>query len=119
MDAFEISRRNFLHKLGLTVGAAAAATTGISGSISAPKIDFGLTNEQIDFMTEYDQWMDQFIEVIKVQKQNPDDIENNKRLVELTETSSNWQETLANYMKDENFAKYYMIATERMTKEIE
>ena len=119
MDAFEISRRNFLHKLGLTVGAAAVATTGISGSINHAEMNFGLTTEQLDFMTEYDKWMDDFIEVIRVQRKDSENLENNKKLVELTEISSKWQDTLATYMKDDNFAKYYMIVTERMTKEIE
>jgi precorrin-6B methylase 1 len=119
MDAFEISRRNFLHKLGLTVGAAAVATTGISGTIKHVETDFGLSAEQVDFMTEYDKWMDAFIEVIRKQKIDKDDIENNKRLVALTEMSANWQSTLAEYMQDENFAKYYMVVSERMTKEIE
>lgn len=118
MDAYEISRRNFLHKLGLTVGAAAVATTGISGTISESNLNFGLTEEQVDFMAKYDVWMDEFIEVIRIQKKNADDIENNKKLVELTEQSAEWQETLSNYMKDDNFAKYYMIVTEKMTKEI-
>lgn len=119
MDAFEISRRNFLHKLGLSVGAVALSNNAISGTINQNESQFGMSAEQIDFMTEYDEWMDRFIDVIKVQRQSPDDLENNKKLVALTEISDKWKDQLAGYMKEPNFAQYYMIVTERMTKEIE
>jgi hypothetical protein len=69
-------------------------------------------------MRVYEKWMDEFVEVIRIQKLEHDNLENNKSIVRLSETAKEWQPTLVEFMKDENFAKYYMIVTERMTKEI-
>ena len=62
--------------------------------------------------------MDEFIEVIKIQKVDPDNYENNKDIVKLSEQAKGWQAQLTDYMKDDDFARYYMTVTERMTLEI-
>ena len=59
-----------------------------------------------------------FIEVIKTQKVDPENVANNTKIVELSERAKKWQTQLHDYMNDENFARYYMIASERMTMEI-
>ena len=119
IDAYESSRRNFLMKLGLTVGATFAITTAnLSANILNDKDEFPITPEQKKFMEEYEKWMDEFVQVIRKQKDNPDDYENNKNMVRLSEIAKEWQNELVAYMKDENFAKHYMTATQRMTLEI-
>ncbi len=118
MDGYESTRRTFLRKIGLTVGA--AAVSGVAGAtqIIEDKMQFPLTEEQSAFMQNYDRWMDDFLEVIKERKTNPDGLEVNQRLMVLSQESQAWQPQLIEFMKDANFAKHYMIATERMTNEI-
>jgi hypothetical protein len=66
-------------------------------------------------MQNYERWMDDFIEVIKVQKKDPENLQNNMKIVSLSEEAKQFQAELMGYMEDENFARYYMVATERMT----
>ena len=69
-------------------------------------------------MLKYEKWLDQFHDMAKYQKIDPDHLENNKKLVALSEDAKNWQKQLIEFMKDENFARYYMITTERVTATI-
>jgi hypothetical protein len=77
-----------------------------------------LTEAQQQFMIKYENWLENFREMAKYQKVDPDHIDNNKKLMALSEEAGKWQKELIEYMKDENFARYYMIVTERVTKVI-
>lgn len=118
MDWYEKSRRNFLRKLGLTVGATITTSALLSAEIKDSPEIISLSPEQQSFMDSYEKWMDEFIEVIRTQKADPDNYENNKKIVALSEQAKTWQQTLGQYMADENFSRYYMIKTQRMTMEI-
>lgn len=69
-------------------------------------------------MQQYEEWMDDFIPAIKAQRKKPDDVNAKQSIVKLSQKADGWKSQLENYMKDENFARYYMTVTERMTKEI-
>lgn len=118
MNEYEESRRGFLTKLGLSVGATLVASTKLSAVVLNNKEEFFLTPEQHAFMETYEGWMDEFIPVIHAHRNNQNDLEAKKRIAELSEVAKEWQPQLIEYMKEENFARYYMTATERMTKEI-
>ncbi len=51
----------------------------------------------------------------KFQKTDPDHLENNKKLVALSDEAAKWQKELIEHMKDENFARYFMILTGKVT----
>jgi len=118
MDGYESNRRGFLGKLGLTLGAATLTATGFSATINETKTEFQLTHEQSQFMEKYEKWLDAFHDMAQVQKLDPNNYQNNVRLVELSEEAKTWQKELITYMKDENFARHYMITTERVTNQI-
>ena len=118
MNEYEESRRAFLTKLGLTIGASAVAGEKLSAKVLNNKVEFPLTTEQQQFMDRYEAWMDEFIPVIKNFRANPEDAIAKKRIAQLSEEAETWRVQLIKYMKDDNFARYYMTATERMTKEI-
>lgn len=119
MDGFESTRRDFMRKLGLTLGATlVAGATDIRASVLQNKEEFILQPDQHKFMERYETWMDEFIVVIRRQTTHPLDIDNNRKIVKLSEQAKGWQKQLVDYMKDENFARYYMTASERMTREI-
>lgn len=115
MDGYEDKRRSFLRKLGFTLGATLTASSLISANIIESSQEINITQDQKEFMNHYGKWMDEFIEVIKIQKIDPENIENNKNIVLLSERSKKWQTKLHGYMEDENFARYFMVASERMT----
>lgn len=118
MDPYEDKRRGFLRKLGFSLGATLTATSLISASIADPSTAISITPDQQAFMKTYEKWMDEFIDVIRIQKTDPENVENNKNIVLLSEQSKKWQTRLHGYMTDDNFARYYMTVTERMTLEI-
>jgi hypothetical protein len=118
MEGFEDKRRGFLKTLGLTVGGVMFAGASATAKIVEEKIKFPLSEDEQKFIDMYEVWMDNFIEVIKIQRNDPVNLENNKRIMVLTDESHSWQPQIIKYMKDTNFAKHYMIVSERMTKEI-
>lgn len=118
MDGYESNRRDFLKKLGLISGAAVLTSVGFTGVtevISAQKENIQLTPEQEKFMAVYEKWLEEFHAMAKFQKQDSEHLENNQKLVALSAEASKWQKELIEHMKDENFARYYMIVTERVT----
>ena len=121
MDGYESNRRDFLKKLGLIAGTAALTTVGGSGVmelITDDKEKFKLTAEQQKFMANYEKWLKEFHEMAKFQKIDAEHLENNKKLVAWSEEAKGWQKVLVEHMKDENFARYYMVVTEKITATI-
>ena len=115
MNGYDENRRRFLTKLGMTLGVTLTGSTIVQGA-NAPSAGMrSITAGQKAFMQNYERWMDDFIEVIKFQKKEPDNLENNKKIVALSEEAKLFQKELTGYMQDDNFARYYMVATERMT----
>ena len=117
-NEYEQTRRSFLTKLGLTLGASVVAGEKLSAKVLNDKAEFPLEADQQKLMARYEDWMDEFIPVIKAFRADPNDKEAGRRIAELSEEAESWREELTVFMKDDNFARYYMTATERMTKEI-
>lgn len=115
---YEESRRTFLAKLGLSVGAVAAGTAKLSATVLNDKMEFPLTSEQQDLMNKYEVWMDNFIPAVQAQRKDDEDLIAKARIMELSREAENWRAQLAEFMEDDNFARYYMAATERLTKEV-
>jgi len=118
MNEYEESRRAFLAKLGMTVGTSISVSTKLTATVLNSKTEFPLNEGQQEFMGHYEKWMDKFIPAVKAQRENQDDIAAKTDIVNLSEEANTWQPQLIEYMKDDNFARYYMTVTERMTKEI-
>ncbi len=115
MNGYDENRRRFLTKLGMTLGVTLTGTKVMQGAEASSSDALAITAEQNSFMINYERWMDDFIEVIKFQKKDPDNLKNNKKIVALSEEAKLFQKELTGYMQDDNFARYYMVATERMT----
>lgn len=117
MTKKQSTRRRFLQMLGLSVGAGLVSKSAIASIIDQTEIK-KLNPEQQKFMLRYEAWMTEFIEVIRIQKTEPDNIENHKKMISLTEISEGFKPELDVYMKDETFSLIYTMAIERMKKEI-
>jgi hypothetical protein len=118
MNGYDENRRRFLSSLGLSLGVTLTGTKVLHGATDNAAEVLTINPEQQAFMQNYERWMDEFVEVIRFQKKDPNNLENNKKIVALSEEAKLFQEELKGYMKDQNFARYYMFATERMTLEI-
>ena len=118
MNGYDENRRRFLTKLGMTLGVTLGGTKVMVGSETPDAALLTVNAEQKAFMDNYERWMDEFIGVIRIQKKEPENLENNKKIVALSEEAKLFQKQLIGFMEDENFARHYMVATERMTLEI-
>ena len=111
------SRRSFLKFLGLSAGATLVSTSALASFIDKKEI-LKLNPEQQEFMVRYGKWMDEFTEVARVQQTDPDNLENQKRMMTLGEMAEQLQPELTEHLQDETFALIYRLSIERLSKEI-
>lgn len=111
------TRRKFLEFLGLTAGATLAGNDVMAGFTANAQIR-KLTPEQQEFMIRYGAWMDDFTEVVRLQKAEPDNKLNQKKMLALAEKAETFQPQLSEFMKDETFSMIFKVSIERMRNEI-
>ncbi len=112
------SRRKFLQFLGLAAGATLLPTDTMAGFVDHKEI-LKLTPEQQEFLLRYEKWMDAFIEVIHIQKKDPENAANHATMFALSEKAEEMKPELSEFMKDEKFFKIYQVSIQRMSMEIE
>lgn len=117
MNQQSSTRRKFLKFFGFTAGATLVASPALALFTDSREIK-KLNAEQQVFMNEYGKWMDEFIEVIRIQKTDPRNSENQQKMIALTHRAEEFKPQLDVFMKDETFAIVYKASIERMTKEI-
>ena len=117
MPEKESTRRKFLKILGLSAGASLVSNKVLASYIDKDEIR-KLNPVQQEFMNRYGQWMDEFIVVIRIQKTDPGNTENNKKMIALTERAEQFKPELKEFMKDKTFSMIYLASIERMKKEI-
>ncbi len=111
------TRRKFLQLLGFSASATLMNTNGLARNIPHSQIR-KLNSQQKQFMIGYEKWMDEFIEVIRIQKTDPDNLENHRKMIVLTEKAEELKPELNEFMKDETFSVIFRVSIERMSKEI-
>ncbi|MFZ4800053.1 MAG: hypothetical protein ACOYMA_21365 [Bacteroidia bacterium] len=111
------NRRKFLQYLGLTAGATLLGSTVGAKEFDKEEIK-KLNAPQQEFMLSYEKWMNEYIEVIRIQKTDIDNIIYHQQLAELSVKAESFQPILAEMMKDETFALIYSVSIKRMTNEI-
>ncbi len=117
MSEKKSTRRKFLQLFGLSATASLVSTSVLAAFVDQAEIR-KLNPEQQEFMIGYGKWMDEFIEVIRIQKTDPDSLENNRKMIALSEKAEELQPELAEFMKDETFSLIFKASIERMSKEI-
>ncbi len=103
--------------LGLSAGSTLVGTSALGGFIDKESI-LKLNPEQQEFMIRYGHWMDEFIEVIRRQKSEPDNSENKHKIMALAERAEKFNPELAEFMKDETFSLIYKASIQRLSNEI-
>ena len=117
MSEEQSSRRNFLKFLGLSASATLVSTSALASFVDKTEIR-KLNPEQQEFMIRYGKWMDELTQVARIQQAEPDNLENQKKMVPLSEKAEQLQPELTEHMKDETFAIVYLASIERVSKEI-
>jgi len=117
MSNLKSDRRNFLKYLGLTTTATVASNSVFASFIDTSEI-LQLSPVQQEFMLRYGKWMDEFVEMIKIQKSEPESIENHQKMMEITDKVKELQPELLELMKDKTFALIFQASIKRVTTEI-
>ncbi|MBP6333880.1 MAG: hypothetical protein KA444_00305 [Bacteroidia bacterium] len=117
MSEKQSTRRKFLQFLGLSAGSTLVSTGALAVFSVSDEIK-KLNPVQQEFMIKYGKWMDEFIEVIKIQKIEPGNSANKQKMIALTDMAEKMKPELSEYMKDANFALIYQASIARMRDEI-
>lgn len=111
------SRKSFLKKLGVVVGAGAFAPVA-AASGTAYTTDTTLDEEQQEFLTVYEKWLDEFHSIIKLQNSGDKSESTRKKLMELTSKAESWRRQLEVHMLNADFAQHYNQITMAITNDI-
>jgi len=115
------NRRKFIQKLGVTVGATALLNTESMASIA--NMQSGKDIERAKFLSNYENWVNQYIDVVEKEKTDKNNIANKHRIMELSHQAKDWQEKIALYLNDDQFKKRYiqlsMQLSDSINKELE
>lgn len=117
MSDSKTNRRKFLKYLGLSASASLASNAVFASFIDQSEIK-QLNTEQQKFMVRYGKWMDDFTEIIKILKANPDNMEHKQKMMTITNNVKELQPELKEFMKDKTFALIYQASIKRVTLEI-
>jgi hypothetical protein len=117
MSEYQTTRKKFLQFLGLVAGSTIVNPGSVAGFVDNETIK-KLNPVQQEFMIRYGKWMDEFIEVVRIQKKEPANTDNRHRMMALTEIAEKFKPELNEFMKDETFSLIYKASIDRMSKEI-
>lgn len=117
MSDSQSTRRKFLKYLGLSASATLASNSVFASFIDQSEIK-QLNAEQQEFMVRYGKWMDDFTEMIIIQKAAPESLENIQKMLVITNQVKELQPELNEFMKDKTFALIYQASIKRVTIEI-
>jgi len=106
-----------MKNIGLVTGGTLMGGSALASSFNPDDIK-KLNPEQQDFMDRYGKWMDDFTEVIRLQKKDPDNVSYRKRMEEITEQGGEFKPELAKHMKDKTFSIIYLESIKRVKNEI-
>jgi hypothetical protein len=117
MSNYETNRRKFMKNIGLVTGGTLLGGSAVANSLHPDEIK-KLNPEQQAFMENYGKWMDDFTEVIRLQKKDPYNEEYKKRMEIITQQGGEFKPELAKHMKDKTFSIIYLESIKRVKNEI-
>lgn len=116
MKKHSTTRRVFFAKLGLTIGAAALIETEALADISLNQTS---SREERDrFLFQYEKWVNQYIEVVEEEKKSKLNIENKKRIMELSDEAQSWQSKIKEYIQHDDFKDKYIALSKKFANTI-
>ncbi|NOU58987.1 hypothetical protein [Marinifilum caeruleilacunae] len=116
MKKQDTSRRAFFKKIGLGIGAAALIETEAYADINMNK--YSTPEERDDFISRYENWVEQYIDVVEEEKRNQNNIENKKRIMELSAEADGWQNQIKEYIKHDDFKERYIEVSKKFASVI-
>ena len=116
MEERKTKRRDFIKLFGLAAG---VSVSGLSTAAALTTENIRKLDEsQREFMDRYGIWMDEYIELIKLQREYPDNEKIKKEILTHADVAEKFQNELREHMKDETFSLIFRNAIEKVSKEI-
>lgn len=109
-----MDRKSFFKKLGTGVGAVAVGQAMAATDIDITE-DLSLTDAQKNFVKGYKDWLSEFKTYIERRNENFGDMENNKKLMELSSQAQEWRAKLDKHMTDDKYHAYFLDMTKEVT----
>lgn len=115
------NRRDFLKKSGLVVGATVVAGTarGLNPSISNFDQSKLANEEQVQLLTRFENWVNDYIHVIDEEKIKNREFKYNQALTTLPDELEKWMPELKKHLADKQFATEYLKVSDRLTQAID
>lgn len=112
-----MNRKDFFKSLGLGIGA--SLMNPVNEALAMDKPDASLTQEQKEFLTEYQNWLSEFGNFVNERSSNGTEFTNNTKLMQLADEAKSRKQQLEKHMEDENFARYFHKVSESIQQNIE
>lgn len=109
----ENNRRSFLKRF---FGAALLAATPLS--VFGTTYYHNLPAEQRAFLIDFEDWVNEYIPVVQQQTINPNDVENNLKIMKLAEIAGKRSEKLVTYMQNSEFKNAYLQISNKLSERI-
>lgn len=116
MNTKNSTRRGFLQKLGVTVGATALLDKEVLADINLNR--YSSEKDRKDFLLKYERWINDYIEVVEKEKLSNSDISNKHRIMELAEQANGWQSQIKEYLQHEDFKGKYIVLSMQLADSI-
>lgn len=117
MSDHETNRRKFMKNVGLVTGGTLLGGSAMANTFNNDDIK-KLNTEQQEFMHRYGKWMDDFTDVIRLQKKDPYNEEYKAMMDEMTIQAGEFKPELAKHMEDKTFTLIYLESIKRVKNEI-
>ena len=106
-------KKEIIQKLGITIGSSTLkdhkTITPITNSQKGKDI------EQSRFLSKYENWVNQYIDVVEKEKSDKNNMANKRRISLLSHKAKGWQEKIAIYLNNDTFKKRYIQLSMRLS----
>tara|TARA_R110001583_G_scaffold10417_8_gene47925 strand:+ start:23853 stop:24230 length:378 start_codon:yes stop_codon:yes gene_type:complete len=110
------NRKKITQKLNLTVSATALLNTKSTNSLASVR-----TNKDVErsiFLSNYENWVNQYINVVEKEKLDKNNMANKHRIMRLSHQAKGWQEKIAVYLNNAPFKQRYIQLSMRLSNSI-
>ena len=109
-------KRKFTQKFGITVD---TNTLFNDTKITSTSDKEAIKNIELSqFLSHYENWVNQYIDVVEKKKSDKNKITYKHRIMSLVNQAKGWQEKIAIYLSDDTFKQRYIQLSKRLSNSI-